>query len=156
MVASLGRKLSDFEQHSSLSQDQILTKSRQLLWNGEIFYACSLAFAKMSILALYWRLFKTSKIRLPIQILFVSAIIWLTIRTFMAIFHCIPVQAFWDHTIEGAVCNIDDSKFFFGTVLTHLIIDIAILILPVVEVRRLQLRQGRKIGVILLFMFGIL
>ena len=74
----------------------------------------------------------------------------------MAIFHCVPVEAFWDKSIEDARCDIDDSKFFFGTVLVHLMIDICILVLPIVQVKHLQLRLGQKIGVIGLFMFGIL
>lgn len=82
--------------------------------------------------------------------------IWLIIRTFMAIFHCVPVDAFWDHAIEDSRCDIDDSKFFFGTVLVHLIIDIGILALPVFQVKNLQLRLGQKIAVTGLFMFGIL
>jgi hypothetical protein len=68
----------------------------------------------------------------------------------------VPVSAFWDKSIEDSVCAIDDSKFFFGTVLTHLILDIFILALPVLEVKNLRLPLGQKIGVIGLFMFGIL
>lgn len=60
--------------------EDIQETSRLILWNVEIFYAFSLAFAKLSILAFYWRMFKTSNLKLPIQILGVSAIIWLTIR----------------------------------------------------------------------------
>lgn len=139
-----------------METDDVLEMSRLLLWNAEIFYAFSLAFSKLSILGFYWRLFKTSNIRLPIQILAVCSIVWLIIRTFMAIFHCVPVQAFWDHTIEDKVCNINDSKFFFGTVLVHLVIDLCVLALPVVQVKHLQLRVGQKVAVIGLFMFGIL
>lgn len=127
-----------------------------LLWIAEILYAFALAFAKLAILAFYWRMFKISNIRLPILILAGCSVVWLIIRTFMAIFHCVPVYAFWDKTVKNATCAIDDSQFFFGTVLVHLFIDIAILALPVMQVRQLQLRTGQKIAVIALFMFGIL
>lgn len=73
----------------------------------------------------------------------------------MAIFHCVPVQGFWDISIK-ATCNIDDSRFFFGTVLAHLIIDVAILILPVMQIRKLQLPVFKKAAIIAMFMFGIL
>jgi hypothetical protein len=72
----------------------------------------------------------------------------------MAIFHCVPVQAFWDTSIK-ATCNIDDSKFFFGTVLAHLIIDIAILALPVMQIKHLHLPANKKAAVVAMFMFGI-
>ncbi|KAF7550532.1 hypothetical protein G7046_g7981 [Stylonectria norvegica] len=147
----LGRSVPD-DGHAT----EILVKSRQILYFGELFYAFSLAFSKFSILAFYWRIFSTSNIRVPIQVLVGTSIVWLILRTFLAIFHCLPVQAFWDKSIEGATCAINDSEFFFGSVLAHFFIDIAILILPVMEVRRLQLRAGQKAAVIALFMFGIL
>lgn len=152
LYAGLGRPLSDID----IDTEDVLEQSRLLLWNAELFYAFSLAFSKMSILGFYWRLFKMSNIRLPIQILAVSSVLWLIIRTVMAIFHCVPVQAFWDHSIKDATCKINDSKFFFGTVLVHLVIDLFVLVLPVVQVKRLQLRLGQKVAVIGLFMFGIL
>ncbi|KAH7309622.1 hypothetical protein B0I35DRAFT_84541 [Stachybotrys elegans] len=135
--------------------DEINEQATFLLFMIEIAYAFALALAKLSILAFYWRLFSTSRIRIPIQAMAVASVIWLIIRTIMAIFHCVPVEAFWIKSIEGATCNIDDSQFFFGTTLTHLIIDVIILALPVIEIRNLQLRTSQKIGVIGLFMFGI-
>ncbi|CAM1502461.1 Fc.00g044450.m01.CDS01 [Cosmosporella sp. VM-42] len=150
----LGRTLKDTSDEDTV--DEILTKSRLILYFAELSYAFSLAFSKFAILAFYWRMFSTSNIRIPIQILVGTSVIWLVLRTFLAIFHCVPVQAFWDKTIEGATCAINDSEFFFGTVLAHFFIDIAILILPVMQVRRLHLRAGQKLAVIALFMFGIL
>ncbi|CAH0056333.1 unnamed protein product [Clonostachys solani] len=150
--AGLGRPLEAINS----SREDVYYQSRMLLWIGEIIYAFTLAFSKLSVLGFYWRLFSTSGIRIPIQILTGASIVWLVIRTPMAIFHCVPVQAFWDLTVDNKVCNIDDSKFFFGTVLVHLIIDVLILALPVVEVKNLRLRLGQKIAVIGVFMFGIL
>lgn len=151
--AGLGRPVEDI---THLTLDEILTKARLLLYTAELLYAASLAFSKFAILSFYWRLFKTSRIRLPIQILAACSIIWLVLRTFLAVFHCVPVQAFWDKTIKGATCAINDSQFFFGSVLAHFIIDLAILALPVFQVKQLQLRRGQKVALIGLFMFGIL
>lgn len=150
--AGLGRPLDEVP----LPREEALTLSLLYLYFAELMYAFSLAFSKMSILGMYWRLFSQSDIRLPIQVLFGCSVVWLIIRTFMAIFHCVPVYAFWDHSIEGARCDINDSEFFFGTVLVHLLIDIVILMLPVMQVRKLHLRLGQKVGVIGLFMFGVL
>jgi hypothetical protein len=127
-----------------------------MMYMAELFYAASLAFSKFAILAFYWRMFSSSALRRPIQVLFALSMVWLIIRTFMAIFHCIPVYAFWDKSVEGARCDIDDSSFFVGTVLAHLAIDIVLLAMPVVQVQRLQLGRSQKIAVSALFMFGIL
>ncbi|KAG5756968.1 hypothetical protein H9Q72_006984 [Fusarium xylarioides] len=130
--------------------------ARKGLFIAEFTYAMSLGFSKLAILGFYWRLFSVSNIRMGIRILQGCTVIWLTIRTFMTIFHCIPVNAYWDHNIKNAVCNIDPAKFMFGTTLVHLMLEIAVLSLPVFQVKNLKLRPGQKIAVIALFMFGIL
>jgi hypothetical protein len=74
----------------------------------------------------------------------------------MSIFHCTPIQAFWKLDIPGSHCAIQDSKFFFGTILVHVLIDIAILVLPIMQIRKLQLPRLQKVGISLMFCFGIL
>ncbi|KAH7074047.1 hypothetical protein FB567DRAFT_188135 [Paraphoma chrysanthemicola] len=125
------------------------------LFMAEFLYAMSLGFSKLAILCFYWRLFSVSVIRPGIYILQASTIIWLTIRTFMTIFHCLPVQAYWNLNIKGAVCRIDPGKFMFGTTLVHLFLEIAVLLLPVFQVASLKLRLSQKIAVVAMFMFGI-
>lgn len=71
----------------------------------------------------------------------------------MTTFHCIPVEKFWRSEIPGH-CDIDSSKFFFGTVLVHFFIDITVLALPMIEVRKLQLPIRQKLGVMSMFCFG--
>lgn len=123
---------------------------------AEFLYAWSLGCSKLAILCFYWRLFSVSNIRPGIQILEACTVIWLTIRTFMTIFHCIPVEAYWKFNIEGAVCSIDPGKFMFGTTLVHLMLEIAVLLLPVFQVATLQLKLAQKVAVVAMFMFGIL
>ncbi|KAL5603747.1 hypothetical protein FOVSG1_006497 [Fusarium oxysporum f. sp. vasinfectum] len=125
------------------------------LFMAEFTYAMSLGFSKLAILGFYWRLFSVSNIRLGIYILQGSTVIWLTIRTFMTIFHCMPVEAYWNHNIKDAVCRINPAKFMFGTTLVHLMLEVAVLSLPVFQVKSLQLRLGQKIAVVAMFMFGI-
>ncbi|KAJ1324693.1 alpha-methylacyl-CoA racemase [Microdochium nivale] len=122
---------------------------------AELTYAASLGFVKFSILAFYWRMFKTSPIKIPIIVLFVLSAIWLTIRTIMTIFHCIPVHAFWTPGYPGAVC-IDGAKYFTASTSAHLGLDILIMALPVFQIGQLQLKRTQRWGVSLLFTFGIL
>ncbi|KFA50368.1 hypothetical protein S40293_10207 [Stachybotrys chartarum IBT 40293] len=123
-------------------------EARFSLFFIELAYAFSLYFSKASILSFYWRLFSKSNIRLPIQILQGCAFIWWMIRLWMGVFHCTPVQAFWDLTIEGGVCHINTAKFMFATTLVHLIMDCVILALPGLQVKNLQLRLGQKLAVV--------
>ncbi|KAH6884271.1 hypothetical protein B0T10DRAFT_463160 [Thelonectria olida] len=119
-------------------------------------YTFAIAFAKFAILTFYWRLFKFSDVRIPIQVLFGITFAWFLLRLFMVTLQCIPIQALWDKSVKGAECNIHESTFFFSTVLTHVLVDVAILALPAIEVGKLHLPAGQKIAVIALFMFGAL
>ena len=68
-----------------------LERSRLLLWNIELFYAFSLASAKLAILGFYWRMFKTSNLKRPIQTLVGCTLIWTIIRVRTSIVRCISV-----------------------------------------------------------------
>ncbi|KAG9252083.1 uncharacterized protein F5Z01DRAFT_638720 [Emericellopsis atlantica] len=150
ILGGLGQEMATL----SISPAEAVMRSSIFVLLVELFYAFSLFCSKIAILGMYWRLFSTSPIRLPIQVLAAMSLVWVIIRTFMTIFHCVPPQAFWDPPVKNARCDIDNSKFFFGTTLTHLLIDVAILMLPAIQVRQLKLRTGQKLGVIGLFMFG--
>lgn len=87
------------------------------------------------------------------MLLAISAIWWI-LRTFMLIFRCVPTQAIWDKTITDAVCNIDGDKFFLGTITTHFLLDVAILVLPVLPVFKLRLRLQQKLAIVGFFLLG--
>lgn len=136
------------------TRESILYHARLLGFFNSLCYASSLATSKISILSFYWRLFSQSVIRIPIIVMLVMSVIWMILRTFMLIFRCVPVQSIWDKTITDSVCNINSGQFFLGTIVTHFIMDLIILTLPVIEVYRLRLRLGQKLGIIALFVLG--
>ncbi|KAL6849119.1 hypothetical protein ACO1O0_008649 [Amphichorda felina] len=133
-----------------------LENSRLVLWIGSLTYAASIAASKISFLAFYWRLFKFTSIRVPIQVLVITVVIWIIVRTFLTIFQCVPVQANWEdmETIPGAHCPINQSHFFFFSVLVHCVMDLVILALPLFPVTKMRLSWSKKIGVVGLFSSG--
>ncbi|KAF7561794.1 hypothetical protein G7046_g2331 [Stylonectria norvegica] len=143
------------EDVTSMTVENAKSTSKLFLYIGELIYASALFFGKTSILCFYWRMFRVTNIKLPIQLLLGASVIWMIVRTIMAIFHCVPIHAFWDTNVKNAVCNIDDAKFFFGTILVHVILDICILIVPIVQIRKLQLPRLQKLGIMAMFCFGI-
>jgi len=149
----LGLHIDDVVAIKDTTLEDALFESKLLLFIAELFYAFGLFFAKVSILSLYWRMFHVTNIRLPIQILFGCSFVWIIFRIFMGIFHCVPVEAFWDSS-AGGYCAIEDKKFFFGTTLVHAAIDIAILILPMWQISQLQLPMLQKCGIMIMFTFG--
>jgi hypothetical protein len=72
----------------------------------------------------------------------------------MLIFRCVPTRAIWDKTITDAICNIDSDKFFLGTITTHFLMDVAILVLPIVPVFQLHLRLQQKFAIVGFFLLG--
>lgn len=150
---SLGQYMPD--DISTEARNEILHYSRFIGFFNSLTYAFSIAASKLAILFLYWRMFSHSSIRIPIQVMIALVISWIILRTFMVIFRCIPVQFYWDKTIPNGECKIKDTEFFFGTVFTHFLMDIAILILPIFQMSKLRLHRGQKITVVGLFLMGI-
>ncbi|KAM0244670.1 hypothetical protein ACHAP5_006013 [Fusarium lateritium] len=126
------------------------------MWTTSLTYTFAIAFSKFAVLAFYWRLFQFSDIRIPIQILSCVTVSWFLLRLFMVTLQCLPITVMWEGTQEekDAKCHIRESTFFFSTVLTHVLIDCAILILPAIEVGKLHLPKGQKFAVVALFAFG--
>lgn len=132
-----------------------MEKSYLVLWVSELLYAWSIFFAKLAVLFFYRRLFQFA-IRLPVAIVIGTCTIWIVIRTFFTIFHCLPVQAYWDKSIENAKCLTNVRAFYLGTDITHCSLDFIILGLPIYEVVKMQLPFGQKIAVVGLFAAGSL
>ncbi|CAG9993203.1 unnamed protein product [Clonostachys byssicola] len=139
-----------------LSVAEIRRKGWFLLFLASETYTFAIVFCKFAILAFYWRIFKYTSIRIAIQVLSVVTMAWFLLRVFMVSFQCVPIQALWDPSIKNGRCTIKKPTLFFSTGLTHLLIELVLLILPATELRKLHLPLGQKIAVILLFMTGIL
>ncbi|CVL09169.1 related to integral membrane protein [Fusarium mangiferae] len=150
----LGRNIPD--EVGSDRYEVINMRSRLMQFLVSFTYSYAIGFCKLSVLLFYWRIFQLSAIRTPILITVVITVCWLILRTFMVIFRCVPVQAYWNKSIEGAKCDINDSQFFFGTCLTHFVLDVVILALPIIEVIKLRLRLGQKLAIAALFLVGFI
>lgn len=142
-----------------------------------MFYIPSLSFSKLAVLAFYWRIFNSVRsAKISIIILAVIAVLWLAARVstpawlrkipaaewntqlVLNILHCIPVHAYWDTSVPGAKCPYRDQSFYHGNVslqYIHLLADIALLIIPALQVQKLRLNRAKKFGLTALFMFGI-
>ncbi|KAK2609373.1 hypothetical protein QQS21_002154 [Conoideocrella luteorostrata] len=118
-------------------------------------YTIAVGAAQLSLLALYWRLFKSiSSARFTIFILTGCASVWVIVRLFVAIFQCFPPHFFWDKSIDGK-CTVDPAKFFLWSVSAHLLVDVALMALPASQISRLLLPWPQKTAIAAMFMFGI-
>lgn len=131
-----------------------IERARLNMWIGSLSYASSIAASKISFLTFYWRIFQFTMIRIPIQILLVVTALWIIIRTCLTILQCLPVEYIWNKSMDGS-CAIDQSMFFFSSVLVHCILDLIILILPMFPIFNMHLTRSKKLGVVGLFSSGI-
>ena len=138
---------------------------------SEFLYTSVITCVKYSILCFYWRIFSISSIKLPIYILgtiitgwSLACVGWADERErfiadvwnkiFTAAFQCIPTAKLWDifGRLDGHCINV--IKFFIGNAIPNIITDVALLILPLPHIWRLQVPGTQKLFVLLAFIFG--
>ena len=124
---------------------------------GEVTYPITLTFIKCSILCLFLRIFGTVKksFRVATYTILGLAIAWGISVSITAAFQCKPIAAAWNPDITSKHCiNIRD--YFVSTSSLNVVIDFAILILPLPPLWRLQLATSRKVTISSIFLLGIL
>ncbi|PVH97047.1 hypothetical protein DM02DRAFT_686096 [Periconia macrospinosa] len=118
------------------------------------FYSCTLVFTKLSILALYHRIFHLTRGWVPtLWGIAVFVIVLGIVQPLVYIFQCIPVSALWTEGPDSIRC----VKFGLAIVLLgsiHIITDWVILLLPIPVVLGLQLNQRAKWMICSLFAVG--
>lgn len=79
-----------------------------------------------------------------------TLILWQFLLTLL---QCIPTRGFWDKTIERS-CNVDSNKFLFAISIPNILIDVALLLLPVPFVLKLHVSKDRKVSIMSMFLLG--
>lgn len=118
----------------------------------ELIYIASVMFPKLAVLSLYIRLFMN-----PVrQISYITGVF--VVATFVAgllmfAFSCQPFKYNWDRTIAGGHCiNTNKSYAFFS--IPNLLSDVAILLLPLLPLWKLQIPRSTKLGLLVTFILG--
>ena len=103
---------------------------------------------------MYKRLFPIRTVRIAAQILGGISITWASVYTIVAGLQCIPLRKMWYPEVEGTC--IDLLALYLGNAIPNVITDMAILVLPVTQVWRLQVRLWQRIMLIGMFLLGSL
>ncbi|KAL8829587.1 MAG: hypothetical protein Q9191_001938 [Dirinaria sp. TL-2023a] len=118
-------------------------------------YGFATYWAKLTIVLLLLRIFGVdNRFRLAAWILIIFWTLYLIIGQFLLIFHCSPTNKSWDPLLPGHCLNITRLGIASGYV--YIIYDFFFILLPVPMVWRLQLATKLKLGVISVFLTGIL
>lgn len=121
----------------------------------EILYCTSVVFPKLSILALYLRLFPVKKVyRYGVfTLMFVIAANGVA-GDFTSLLSCRPLAKRWDPSLAGDCINV--ANFWRYISLANIISDVAILLFPLPIVWGLHASLPQKLGLTILFLTGSL
>lgn len=128
--------------------------SVQALLATQLAWSVSVALVKLGILLFYLRLFTDKHDRFATFILMGAATCWMLAAVVGAFFQCRPFSYAWNHRQEGN-CN-SRLPFWVAIGISHIIIDVLILLLPVRMVWKVQVPLTTKIGLYILFGLGLL
>ncbi|KAJ5824282.1 hypothetical protein N7447_006622 [Penicillium robsamsonii] len=119
---------------------------------AEVLYVFNLVWTKLGILLMYYRIFRFPYFKTWAYIIGIFVILWVICITFLFIFICVPVRKLWYPQIPGRCIN--QVATWVANAVSTIATDIAILLLPIPQVWKLQLRMSEKIAVLIAFSLG--
>jgi hypothetical protein len=117
-----------------------------------ILYGAAVTFVKFSVLAFYQRIFPRNNFRKWLYTLGALSAVWWLLITLVSVFQCDPVAKAWNNELEGYCHNY--LHLFIGIQVANILLDIAILVLPISAVMKLQMARANKISVAGTFALG--
>jgi hypothetical protein len=124
----------------------------QITFAFTLIYIWNLAALKLSQLALYYRVFAL-ELRIPVYIVGSIVVAWAIIFNFVFLFLCNPISQQW--TVQRVGHCMDQILLLKMLILTNMITDLMIVVLPIRSVWRLQMRRTEKLAVLACFGLGL-
>lgn len=122
----------------------------------EILYSICITLIKISILLFYYRLFGVRKgFKRVIYFALTLVTCWCIATVLLNLLQCIPVKAAWIRPYPNSKC-INNNASLLGTAITNVTIDLAILVLPIEPIWRLNLTLRKKLALTAIFCVGAL
>ncbi|PWY74507.1 hypothetical protein BO94DRAFT_627361 [Aspergillus sclerotioniger CBS 115572] len=119
---------------------------------AEILYVFNLVWTKLSILLMYYRIFHFPYFKKWAYGIGTFVILWVICITFLFIFICVPVQKLWYPSLPGKC--ISQVGTWIANATSTIATDLVILLLPLPQVWRLQLRLSEKVALTVAFGLG--
>ncbi|OHE92570.1 integral membrane protein [Colletotrichum orchidophilum] len=117
----------------------------QLYYAVQMLYIIVLILAKLTILALFARVFPDRKFQIINKLVFVFLILHGLIFVFVIMFECTPIAGIWDRTIDRQC--VDLNAVAMASAILSIVEDIVIFTMPIQQLIRLQLSFKKKIAV---------
>lgn len=126
----------------------------ELLLAFECLYVTAVAFVKLSILAMYLRIFPSREFKIGSYSVGATIVAWWFAIAMVCIFQCNPVSKAWAPW-EPGVC-IDLRASFIGNAVPNILTDVVILVMPMKQVWHLHATAAQKISLLCTFGLGSL
>ncbi|KAM7194637.1 hypothetical protein V8F20_007829 [Naviculisporaceae sp. PSN 640] len=123
-------------------------------WMGVLFYLLTIFFAKSSILLLYIHIFAFKWARTAGQYLLGIVVITHVYMLVMIFTACIPLQSFWDWTVDKKYCH--PPGVWWANTGLHMVTDFFIFLIPMPVVWSITLPKKQKLMLFLVFGFGFI
>lgn len=119
---------------------------------ASVLYAPAQGFAKFSLLLFYRRLAPFKWFQVAIYIVMFVVFAYTLGIMFSLIFPCRPIVSNWDVTVTGKC--ISKTGIYIATAVINIATDIALLVLPIPVLARLQMPLLEKAALIAMFSIG--
>jgi len=134
-----------------IPMDDIVMMAKWLVV-AEVLYAWNLCWTKIGVLLMYYRVFRFPFFKYMAWGVGGFVIAWGITITFLFIFICVPVQKLWYPQLPGHC--IDQVSTWIANAASTILTDVIILLIPMRELWKLQLRKFEKIALTLTFSLG--
>jgi hypothetical protein len=123
-----------------------------LSWN--VLYVVLIHVTKASILTQYLRIFPIRTMRRLTWLLFAALIPSVLWGVCASVFFCNPVKKVWRPMVPGKCLS--TRTYWLSVTAVNIVLDFAVLALPIPVISRLKLPKRQKIALVLVFLLGFL
>ncbi|OJD32276.1 uncharacterized protein BKCO1_3900088 [Diplodia corticola] len=124
----------------------------KLLVAFECVYCTGVGLVKLSLLFMYARIFPLKGFRIGAYLLGFVTVGWVVAINCVSIFQCHPIKKAWYPLMDGSCINLKAS--FIGNAVPNILTDVAILIMPVAQVWKLQVTSAQRASLVFMFLLG--
>jgi hypothetical protein len=126
----------------------------KLLLGFECMYVTAVVLVKLSLLAMYLRIFPSREFKIGAWSIGGIVVAWGIAIVLVCIFQCDPIYVAWMPWEKGTCINLKAS--FIGNAVPNIVTDLAILCMPIKQVWNLHAKPLQKISLLCTFMLGSL
>ncbi|KAK0614989.1 hypothetical protein B0T17DRAFT_510807 [Bombardia bombarda] len=149
--------LAEFSTYSPSTQERLghgIENFLESIWLGYFFGITCLYTAKISVLLMYRRIFSIPKFQKVCLVFMILTTAWYLMSALPMFFVCTHIEGFWRRLRPGTVCHLDFNLYSSSTGMVEVILDAAILTLPIRALHSLSMKTKTRCFVSCMFLVG--